>query len=327
MTVESDVAALPSYAVVSPVRDEADHIARTAKSLVSQTHRPTEWVIADDGSTDGTLEIAQKLATEHDWIRVVRLPARAERARGGAVVRAFSAGRAELRSATDIIVKLDGDLFLPPHYFEWVAAAVAGDPRAGVVGGVVYVNDGQRWVFDKVGPDTVHGAIKAYRVEALDDIGGLHESMGWDGIDEFALKARGWRVTVLSELQVLHYKHRGSKQGALRARWEEGRGAHFMGYLPWFVVLRAGYRGLVEPPAILGGFVLGASYVWHLTTRSPRVPDHEAIAELRRDQRRRMRKLVRRERQSTATNILGPAYTRTSLATDCDDVSPMRTQA
>src|SRR5581483_6629803 len=50
---------LPSYAVVSPVRDEARDLACTAACLVDQTHRPQRWVVVDDGSTDDTRAIAE----------------------------------------------------------------------------------------------------------------------------------------------------------------------------------------------------------------------------------------------------------------------------
>ena len=63
--------ALPTYAVVTPVRDETEHFARTAESIIAQTHRPQQWVIVDDGSTDGTREIAERYAAAHDWIDVV----------------------------------------------------------------------------------------------------------------------------------------------------------------------------------------------------------------------------------------------------------------
>lgn len=214
---------LSSYAVISPVKDEARHFRRTAEALVAQTHRPLQWVVVDDGSTDGTFDLASSYAAKHDWITVMRSRTSGRRERGAPIVRAFNQGLASLRTRPDIVVKLDGDLFFPSHYFAWVAAAFEVDTRAGVVGGIVFVNQGGEWVYDRVSRRTVHGAIKAYRYDCLDDIGGLHESMGWDGIDEFGARARDWNVHVLSELDVLHYKMRGSAQPWLRARWEEGR--------------------------------------------------------------------------------------------------------
>ena len=47
-----------------------------------------------------------------------------------------------------------------------------------------------------------------------------------------------------------------SMQHALRARWEEGRGNAYMGYLPSWLVVRAAYRSFVERPPIIGGLAL-----------------------------------------------------------------------
>ena len=44
--------------------------------------------------------------------------------------------------------------------------------------------------------------------------------MGWDGIDEMAARARGWQVVVATELQILHFNVRGSRQKWWLARWE-----------------------------------------------------------------------------------------------------------
>lgn len=40
--------------LISPVRDEEKYIEKTIQSVASQTILPVEWVIVDDGSTDGT---------------------------------------------------------------------------------------------------------------------------------------------------------------------------------------------------------------------------------------------------------------------------------
>lgn len=283
---------LPSYAVVSPVRDEAADFDRTAESMLAQTHRPQRWIVVDDGSADGTREIADRYAAEHDWIEVVDSGQRHERARGAPIVLAFNAGRRRLAPRPDITVKLDGDLFLPAHYFAWVARVFADDPQAGVVGGVALVHDGERWRPDPGTQTAVNGVAKAYRTDCLDDIGGLPAAMGWDGIDEYAARARGWHVHVLTELHVLHYRRRGSKQGWWRARLEEGRGNHFMGYLPSFLLVRAIYRMLVEHPPVAGGLLLAAGYAQARLEGRPQFPDDRARALLQAEQRRRLRALA-----------------------------------
>jgi biofilm PGA synthesis N-glycosyltransferase PgaC len=281
-----------TYAVVSPVRDEAAYLMTTARSLLSQTVRPRAWVIVDDGSADETATIADRLAADHAWISVVRRARRTTRERGGPIVRAFAAGLAALDIRDDIIVKLDGDLQLPAHYFQWVLSVFAREPSAGIVGGTVFIRDGGRWTRDAVGRSTVHGAIKAYRRDCFDDIGGLQESMGWDGIDEYAARSRGWQVFPLSELMVLHYKPRGSKQRWVRARWEEGCGARFMGYGWQGMLVRTVYRSLKERPTILAGLVLAAGYLWSTWTGAPRCDDERAVTLLRAEQAARLTMLV-----------------------------------
>jgi len=285
--------ALPTYAVVTPVRDEAEHFAQTAESMVAQTHRPLQWVVVDDGSTDGTREIAERYALRHHWIEVITADSQHERARGAPIVRAFQQGCDALNHRPEVVVKLDGDLFLPPHYFEWVAATFARDPRAGIVGGIALIPEDGRWVPERGNVLNVNGVAKAYRVTCLDDIGGLRPSMGWDGIDEYGARARGWNVRVLTELTLLHYRPRGSKQQPLKARWEEGRGNAYMGYLTSWLLVRAAYRSFVERPPILGGLALLAGYTWARIRRLPQIDDEAAVAELRAEQRARLKGLLR----------------------------------
>ena len=50
-----------SYALVTPARDEAEHLPRLARSVAAQTVPPDVWVIVDDESADGTRAVAQRL--------------------------------------------------------------------------------------------------------------------------------------------------------------------------------------------------------------------------------------------------------------------------
>jgi biofilm PGA synthesis N-glycosyltransferase PgaC len=288
-----EAAQLPTYAIVTPVRDEAEHLPRTAQAILAQEHRPARWVVVDDGSSDGTRQIAHSYAASHPWMSVVASGRVGPRSRGSAIAEAFERGRQALDVRTDFIVKLDGDVFLPAHYFARVAEAFARSPRTGIVGGVAFVHAGRRWAPDPTRSRNASGAAKAYRTECLEDIGGLDPAMGWDTIDEYAARARGWHVEVLMGLSILHYGRRGSKLPWYRARWEEGRGNAYVGSLWSWMLVRAAYRMLVEYPPVLGGLVLGAGFAWARARRMPQASDPPAIAELRREQQARLRALLK----------------------------------
>ena len=45
------------YCLISPARNEAEHVRSTLDSVLAQTVLPKRWIIIDDGSTDDTPRI------------------------------------------------------------------------------------------------------------------------------------------------------------------------------------------------------------------------------------------------------------------------------
>jgi len=171
--------ALPSYSIVSPVMNEREWLPQTIACIVSQAHRPRQWVIVDDGSSDGTDSIALEAARQYSWITVMRsVGTGSRRARGAPIVAAFRQGLQGIGGRDEFVVKLDGDLYVPSHYFEWVARIFEHVAAAGIVGGRAWVHRSGMWREDEVARHTVAGVCKAYRRTCLSDIGGLHASMG-----------------------------------------------------------------------------------------------------------------------------------------------------
>lgn len=75
MTAAAPARELRLFSIVVPARDEADCIASTLEHLhleLRLKHVPHEIVVVDDGSTDGTWELLQELATRIAPLRVVR---------------------------------------------------------------------------------------------------------------------------------------------------------------------------------------------------------------------------------------------------------------
>src|SRR5215216_4501584 len=61
--------------VISPVRNEAEHLERVVASLEQQTRRPDLWLIVDDHSTDATPGILRRLDGRIGWLRTASMPA------------------------------------------------------------------------------------------------------------------------------------------------------------------------------------------------------------------------------------------------------------
>ena len=126
------------YVIITPVRDEEKYIEATIESVCSQTARPTEWVIVDDGSSDLTGEIADRYAAQHSWIHVIHRENRGFRKSGGGVMEAFYEGYNSLECKDwDFIIKLDGDLSFVPNYFEKCFEYFRRDSELGIGGGEI----------------------------------------------------------------------------------------------------------------------------------------------------------------------------------------------
>ena len=83
--------------VVSPCRNEEEHVEATIRTVAAQTVPPARWVIVDDGSDDRTPEILAAAAEEHDFIEVVTRGDRGQRVVGAGVIEAFYSGLETVR--------------------------------------------------------------------------------------------------------------------------------------------------------------------------------------------------------------------------------------
>lgn len=270
-----------SYAVVTPARDEVANLPRLATCLAAQTVRPRTWNIVDNGSSDGTLELARQLAAEHDWVHVLSLPGSSSADRGGPVVRALNTGIAALAEPPEIVVSVDADISMEPDYFARLLAKFEGDPSLGIASGSAFELRRGAWQQRYVTGSTVWGASRAYRWECLQEILPFEERVAWDGVDEFKANARGWRTAAFEELPFRHHRREGERDGtAWRARRNQGKAAYYLGYRPWYLVLRALWHMRREPAAL--GLVWG--YAVAAARREPRSSDPDARAYLRRQQ-------------------------------------------
>lgn len=275
-------------AAVTPARDERENLERLAAAMLAQDARPARWVICDDGSGDGTFELASELAAAHPWITVVRRSAEeeslAQGRRTGRDLIAFRRGVASLEEPFDVVVKLDADVSFAPDYLGALLARFAADPRLGIASGVCCEQEGEEWVARTKIEGSVWGASRAYRWACLSTLEGLEDVPGWDGLDELRAQLDGYATASFADLRFRHHRPEGGRErGRLHHGAFMGRASWYMGYRPSYLVLRAVFRAREEPTAL--AMVYG--YAAAALRRAPRCPDRQAVHRLREQQRLR----------------------------------------
>ncbi|MFD3499012.1 bifunctional polysaccharide deacetylase/glycosyltransferase family 2 protein [Streptomyces sp. NPDC058676] len=213
--------------VIVPAYNEKECIANTLESLAQSTH-PIEVIVVDDGSTDGTSEIARS-AAESLGMSNVR------------VIRQENAGKPAalnngVRSAShDIVVMMDGDTVfeadtvrqLVQPFADPEVGAVAGNAKVGnrdtVIGAWQHIEYVMGFNLDRRMYDllrcmpTIPGAIGAFRREAVLQVGGMSEDTLAEDTDiTIAMHREGWRV-VYQE----HARAWTEAPGSLKQLWSQ----------------------------------------------------------------------------------------------------------
>lgn len=121
-----------SVSVVMPVFNTCDYLGAAVESVLAQTHANFELIIVDDGSTDGSLELAADFARRDDRIRLISSDHR------GAPAARNQGNR--LASGTWLVV-MDSDDKLLPEHLEKQLEFIRMHPDAAIVACLPYYID------------------------------------------------------------------------------------------------------------------------------------------------------------------------------------------
>jgi biofilm PGA synthesis N-glycosyltransferase PgaC len=249
--------------VITPCRNEAEHLERTIASVAAQTRPPDLWLVIDDGSTDLTPEILNRWMTRLPYLEVLRTRRWDRPGSDGLAIAAEAVAFNRALDSVSIgefshIGKFDADIELSPDYFQRLLDRSAVEADLGIVGGTLLEDHGREWKASGGPEHHVRGAVKLYRRDCLEALGGgIQERLGWDTIDEVEARMLGYRTRTLPQPTALHLRPVASRGGILRGRARLGRAAFILRYSPWWVAAKSARMALLRPYLLSG-----VAYFW-----------------------------------------------------------------
>lgn len=169
-------------AIVFSTYNSASYVGMCLDSCLKQEHSDVHIIVADDGSTDRTVEILRLAAREHRNIHVLELP-HGERG----IARTAAITRAEQLQASYLYI-LDSDMILKPHLVRDCLQYMEANPKLGalVIPEIAFshynnffskVKVFERNIINNAGPKLGRNSIEAarfWRMEAYRSTGGIH---------------------------------------------------------------------------------------------------------------------------------------------------------
>jgi len=225
--------------------------------MISQTVKPKRWIIVDDGSQDGTVDIVNKYEKQYSWIQTVRLERNTTRQPGGAVIVAFNEGYSLVKEEDfDFIVKLDCDLRFAPDYFEKIFIRLDQDDKIGIVSGIYLEEKDNGWVPIDMPAYHAAGASKIIRAECFRQIGGFITAKGWDTVDEIKAQTAGWKTSHFKDIVFYHLKKEGTGIGQVKTNIMHGEIYYLTGGSRLFFLFKAIHRMFLGHPFLVGGIMM-----------------------------------------------------------------------
>jgi glycosyltransferase involved in cell wall biosynthesis len=259
--------------VIVTVKNEASSIGTLLNSLTQQTVRPSEVVIVDGGSTDGTVERIEDYRKDLPIKLLIREGTNISQGRNAAIGAASG----------EIIASTDAGVRLVPNWLEELTRRLEEDPSTHLVSGfflpeplsVFEIAMGATVlpVQADIDPERFLPSSRsvAYRKEAWEEVGGYPEWLDYceDLVFDFALRNAGYKFSFAPEA-VAYFRPRPNLRAFWRQYFQYARGdgkadlwrrRHAIRYLTYLVALPSiALLGLLHHPLwwslLVGGAVV-----------------------------------------------------------------------
>ena len=243
------------YILITAAHNEQEFIEKTIISVINQLHKPTEWIIVSDGSTDNTELIVGKYASENSFIKLL-INNRREGRDFASKVYAINIGLENIQTSVyDYIGILDADVSFDNNYYSSLIEEFRKNPKLGITGGSYFDIIKGRKIFVNQSSNSVRGATQFFSRECFDQVGGIIPMKygGEDAAACFTARMYNWETKSVSHLIVLHHRMTGDKN-PLKARLRDGYVEYNLGYHPMFQFVKC-IKRVTQKPYFIGSFI------------------------------------------------------------------------
>lgn len=230
--------------VVIPARNEEVFLGKTLEHLLNQTLKPDKIVVVDDGSTDKTVEIAQRYK-----VFVIQLPNRGYKAGRPELAEVINEGFKTLSEAAqfDYVMVLGADHPLPPTYLEKMVARMEKDRNL--------VMASARILGEPSFAEIPNPSGRIYRFKFLREIGFFPVNYGWEDYPVYKALMMRYNVKFFDDIVT-------SQQRSLRVSGKKmyfwGKAMNALGYDPLYALGRCARWFLKSPKGAInmfGGYI------------------------------------------------------------------------
>ena len=274
------------YILITAAYNEQDFIEKTILSVINQLHKPTEWIIVSDGSTDTTESIVSKYASENSFIKLL-ISNRKEGRDFASKVYALNIGLKNIQTFEyDYIGILDADVSFEKDYYSSLIEEFEKNPKLGIAGGNYFdIIDGKK-VPVYPSPYSVRGATQFFRKECFDKIDGIKPIKygGEDALACYAARMYGWEIKNIYSLIVLHHRPTGiTGSHIFRTRIRDGFVEYNLSYHPLFQLVKC-IKRIFKKPFFIGSTLRFAGFWFAYLKREKRIVSKELIKFIREEQ-------------------------------------------
>ena len=277
-----------NYLLLTPVRNEEKTLPKVIESVLSQELLPKLWLIINDGSTDQTQEIINKLIAQEKWVCSLELPIDpggyglhyATVVRKGFELLQDKANKRKIQY--ELIGKVDSDIILENDCFRKLVKEFELDEKMGIASPRLYfvddnyeTNKNQASVKRDVAlSDHPTDGIRLYRRDCFKEIGGMLIVRATETVAEVKANLNGWKVTRIGHIHGYHLrKSHGSTP--IWDKWKlVGSDQHYLGYHPLLVICSCLFDLIYKRPIYLS-LAHFWGYMKALMLNDSQIPDLE----------------------------------------------------